>query len=448
MSSDGLMGNEEVRALLRFAVECTDAEQTEAALWSGSWALTRFANSTIHQNMASRNAVLHVRAVFGKRVASGSTNRTDEEGVRALVRDVVGMARVTDENPDFVSLPEPSDAHANVNSWYEDTAKATPDDRAAAVHAVIDEASKRQGSAAGSFATRAYEQGVMNSLGIDSYYRGTAASLVTVVTGPQGGFGYASAAAGSTGGIDSRAVGEEASVRAFDSRNPRDVEPGEYECVLLPYAVGDMLGMLHYMAFRALAYQEGRSFVCGRIGERIVSESVSIWDDGLDGRTLPAPFDAEGVPKQRVDLIRNGVAAGVLYDSYTAHRERRRSTGHALGGESELTGQWTHLIMAPGQSDVDEMIASTRRGILVTRFHYTNVAHLMTASFTGMTRDGTFLIEDGRIAGPVKNLRFTQSIPEALSGVEMVGRELKLEHGALVPALKLRSFHFSSATEF
>lgn len=448
MKADGLMGEDRVRSILSLALECSEAEQTEAAIWSGSWALTRFANSAIHQNMASRNTNLRVRAVFGRRVASGTANQVDEQGVRALVQEVTDMARAADENPDFVSLPEPAGAVAQVDSWHDDTARVTPAAMAETVREVIGQASGMQGSAAGSLAVRRYEQGVMNSLGIDAYYQGTAASLATVVTGPDGGFGYASAISGSIGDIDARAVGEDAARRAFDSRNPRDIEPGQYECVLLPYAVSDMLDTFYYTAFRALGYQEGRSFICGKIGQKIVSETVSVWDDGLDRRTLPAPFDAEGVPKQRVDLIRDGVAVGVVYDSYTAHREGRKSTGHALGGDPELMGQWSHLIMAPGEATVEDMIASTKRGLLVTRFHYTNVAHVMTATFTGMTRDGTFLIEDGRVVGPVKNLRFTQSIPEALSGAEMIGRELKLERGALVPALKLSKFRFSSATEF
>lgn len=448
MSTDSLLGKEKVREILRFALDCSDAGQTETALWAGSWGLTRFANSAIHQNMASRNAVLHVRAVYGKSTASGSSNCTDKDSVRRLVRDVCDMARAADENPDFVSLPEPDGAVSDVAGWYEDTAEYTPADRAAAVRSVIEESSKRQGSAAGSFVTRCYEQGVMNSLGIDCYYRGTSAGLVTVVTGPDGGFGYASAVSASASRIDAAAVGAEASTRAFDSRKPQDIEPGDYECVLLPYAVADMVEMFGWMAFRAMAYQEGRSFICGKLGEKIVSEKISLWDDGLDPRCIQTPFDAEGVPKRRVDLIRQGTAAGLLYDSYTAHREGRKSTGHAVGGEPELSGQWSHLIMEPGDADVEQMIASTGHGLLVTRFHYTNVAHLMSASFTGMTRDGTFLIKDGRVAGPVKNLRFTQSIPEALSEVQMIGRELKLEGGALVPALKLRRFHFSSATEF
>ena len=443
-----LRGGDEVRSLLKKALEASGADQTEAALYSGRWALTRFANSYIHQNMSSDNAVLNVRAVFGKRIASGSTNRLDDEGICKLVDDVVNMARLTDENPDFVSLPLPESDRGALNAYSDATAASTPEQRADAVSRIVDEAGRVDGTAAGSYFVRIYEHGVMNTLGVDSYFDGTAANLVTVVTGPDGGFGYASSSASNIEDIDACAIGKEAAERARASRNPSDIEPGEYEAILLPYAVCDMLNMLRYMGFGAMAYQENRSFISGKMGQKIVDERVNLWDDGYDLHTIPAPFDAEGITKQHVDLIRGGVASGVLYDSYTAHREGRKSTGHAYGGESELSGAYANMVMKTGDASIEDMIANTKRGIMVTRFHYTNVSHLMSASITGMTRDGTFLIENGKITRPVKNLRFTQSITEALSNLDMIGRDAKMEDAVYAPALKVNRFRFSSATEF
>lgn len=445
---DGLMGEQRVRDLLRLAIGFSGAEQTEAAIWSGSWALTRFANSGVHQNMAGRDSAMQVRAVFGKKIASAMSNRLDEDNIRHLVERVVGMARLTDDNQDFRSLPEPDGGAPRVQSYFDATGRTGPDQRAEGVRAVAGEAELVDGTAAGSYQTRHYEQGVMNSLGIDTYYSATAANLVTVVTGPEGGFGYASAASRNVEEIHPVEIGAEAAYRAKESRNPLDVEPGEYECVLMPYAVCDMLGFLGWMGFGAMAYQEGRSFVCGKMGQRIVSEKVSIWDDGGDPRTMAAPFDAEGVAKQRVDLIRDGVASGLLYSSYTAHREGKKSTGHAYGGPDLIGCHTSNLIMQPGEASVEQMIADTKRGILVTRFHYTNIAHLMTATITGMTRDGTFLIENGKITGPVKNLRFTQSVTDALNNLDMVGKDTRLEDGVLAPAIKVSKFRFSSATQF
>jgi len=428
--------------LLNIALDHSSADQTEAGIWKSEFALTRFANSTIHQNMLFENGVLKVRAVFGKKVASGTTNRLDEDGVRALVGSVVEMARLQDENKDFVSLPKPVAPVQSVNAYFDSTAQSTPEQRAEAVRALVGESGKIGGTAAGAFTVQSTERAVKNTLGVDSSCRGTYARLLTVVTGPDGGFGYAAKTSGDISEIDGRAIGAEASQRARDSRNPVGIEPGEYECILMPYAVADMINMLAWMGFGAMEYQENRSWVCGKLGQKVVSESVSIWDDGLDPRTIASPFDGEGVARQRVDLIKCGIANGILYDSYTAHREGKQSTGHAPWGRGG------NLIVAPGTASVEDMIASTKRGVLVTRFHYTNVAHQMSASFTGMTRDGTFLVENGKITKPVKNLRVTQSITEALTDTQMIGRELKLEDGVLAPALKLGKFRFSSATGF
>lgn len=434
-----MIGEDTALRLAQIGLEHSSADQTEVSLYSSRWALTRFAKSTIHQNMASSDAAVCVRAVFGKRLATATGNRADEDGVRAVVDQAIEMARLQEPNPDFVSLPGPDGVIANVDPWSASTASSSPDDRAKSVEQLVREADAVGANAAGSLSVSAMERAVASSLGVSAFCRGTCARLSTVVTGLEGGFGYGAATAQDVDDIDAGAIGKAAAALARDSANPAGLEPGDYECVLMPYAVADIVSSIRWMGFYALAYQEGRSFVCGKLGQKIVDERVNIWDDGLDTRTIVTPFDAEGVAKQRVDLIKDGVATALLYDSYTAHREGKKSTGHASG---------SNIIMAPGDATVEDMIASTKRGLLVTRFHYTNTAHLMTASVTGMTRDGTFLIENGRISHPVKNLRFTQSYTEALSHLDAVGRDLRLVGGALVPAVKVGKFHFSSATEF
>ena len=213
--------------------------------------------------------------------------------------------------------------------------------------------------------------------------------------------------------------------------------------------------MMAYTGFSAVAMQEGRSFMVGKIGQQIVDSRVSIWDDGQDPRGLPLPFDFEGVPKQRVDLIEKGVARGVVYDSYRAGKEEgKSSTGHALPAPNTFGPFPMNAFFGPGDATLEEMIASTERGLYVTRFHYTRPVEPTKVVVTGMTRDGTFLIENGKIAYPVKNLRFTQSYLEALNQVDMIGKELRLLAGmgglarTAQPALKLGSFNFTGATEF
>jgi predicted Zn-dependent protease len=214
-----------------------------------------------------------------------------------------------------------------------------------------------------------------------------------------------------------------------------------------------MLLTLSRLGFGALAVQEGRSFMGRRFGEQITGDNITIWDDGHDARGLMLPFDFEGVPKQRVTFVENGVARGVAYDSFTAGREEgKTSTGHSLPAPNAFGPMPVNLFMGPGKASKEQMLASTDRGIWVTRFHYTNPVHPLRTVLTGMTRDGTFLIEDGQIARPLQNLRFTQSILEAFSRAEMLGSELKLVKAgwgaACVPAAKILDFGFTGTTEF
>jgi PmbA protein len=254
------------------------------------------------------------------------------------------------------------------------------------------------------------------------------------------------------GSIRPLEVAEIAVRKAIAAQNPEAIEPGEYTVILEPAAVADMLMFLGFLGFSALAAQEGRSFMCGQIGSRVMGDNITIWDDGLDPAGLPMPFDFEGVPKEKVVLIDRGIASGFVHDSATASQEDRLSTGHALPAPNTYGPMPINLFMAPGDSTLDEMISSTERGILVTRFHYTNPVHPVKVIITGMTRDGTFLVENGRVTRPVRNLRFTDSVPRAFSEVLSMSRERKLQAGyfggALVPSMKVGRFAFTGATEF
>jgi len=224
--------------------------------------------------------------------------------------------------------------------------------------------------------------------------------------------------------------------------------------VISPYALDELMNWLSYIGFGADTFQEGRSFMSGRIGDRIVGENISIWDDGLDSAGAPLPFDFEGVPRKRVDLIQNGKAQGVVYNSLTARKEKKSSTGHALPPGEEISALPVNLFFATGSNTKEEMIESLERGLLVTRFHYVNgLLEPRKALFTGMTRDGTFLVENGRIRYPVKNLRFTHSMLDAFSNVDMISKKAKLQvsewFGAdVVPTIKIKGLNFSGKTEF
>jgi len=449
-----MLGEAQVQAILQRALALSQAEQTEVYLLAHDSHLTRFANNSIHQNVSEHDTLLSLRAVVGRRVGMSVTNDLSDAGLGHAAETALALAQLQPENPDFPGLPRPTPM-PSVAAFDDAAAAFSPEARARAVAAICRRASEHGLIASGAFETGIYESGVANSWGVTGYFPTTRADLQVVVMSDDSS-GWAQASAWRVGDLDTAALGDEALSKALRGRGPRELEPGEYSVVLDTYAVADLLQMLS-SGMSAQAVQEGRSWLSGRIGQALMSSSVSIWDDGLDRRGLPTLFDGEGVPPQRVDIVRAGVALGPVYDTLTAAREPgRTTTGHALPPFNPMTLATgplpQHLFLAAGEATLDEMIATTDRGLYVTRHHYTRMVHPREAIVTGMTRDGTFLIEKGEIAYPIKNLRFTQSYVQALAGVEAIGRETRLLAGWLgstrTPALKLRAFTFTGATEF
>ena len=448
-----MLGKEKLKEIADQVLALSSADQTEVLISGTDERLTRFAVNTIHQNVSETDVAVRGGSVFGKKTGVASGNDLSKDALRKVVESAETAASFQQDNPDFHSLPGPQPVQG-VDAYVEATAACTPEERARGVSAICAMARENGLEASGAFSTAVDEIMVANSLGVSTYHCGTVAHVVTVVMGDNSS-GYASATAMDVSELDAEAVGRVAVDKALRSRNPTDIEPGAYTVILEEEAVADMLFSLGYMGFGALAVQEGRSFMNGRFGAKITGDDITIWDDGHDRRGLALPFDFEGVPKQRVTLIEKGVAKAVVYDSFTAGREEGQvSTGHSLPAPN-TSGPFTiNLFMAPGQATKEEMLASTERGIWVTRFHYTNTLHPVKTVLTGMTRDGTFLIENGQIARPLKNLRFTQSILEALSGTEMLGAELKRVKAGwggfatCAPAVKIREFHFTGTTEF
>jgi predicted Zn-dependent protease len=425
------------------------ATEAEALVMAEDASLTRFANSQIHQNVAETNVTVNLRFVIGKRVGVASSGRTDDEGLRRLAANAAAIARVVEELDDWSGLPEPTAVDEVPAGYSPATAAASPELRAAGVREVIAAADDAGVTAYGSFSTGVETTAVANSRGIRVGGSRTAAQLLTVSMGPGGGTGYAEQAAVDATSIDARGIGREAAGKARATANAVAIDPGDYPVVLEEYAVIDLLDMLGYLGFSALAVQEERSFV--EIGRTIGSDLVSIVDDGHDPAGLPMAFDYEGVAKQRVTLLDAGVCRGVVHDAQTAARDGVASTGHGLPAPNPWGPFPLNMLMAAGTSSRDDLIAGLDRGLLVTRFHYTNPVHPKLAIITGMTRDGTFLVEDGRIVGPVRNLRFTQSYLEALACTVGVAHERKTLKGFLggvvVPAIRLDGWTFTGTTE-
>ncbi len=451
-------------SLVEKALRWVEADQAEIVLSSGEEYLTRYANNAIHQNVAESSGEVRIRAILGRKVGRATTRDLTEEGIRAAAGEALAVARLQPDNPDFRSLVSAKDLSAVAASRAVSaspavtastrTAEFTPEERADAVKVIVDRARAKGLTAAGAYRTAIGELTVANSLGVRAHTRLTSASLTAVVMSETGS-GYADAHSRDAGLIDPAGVAAEAVEKCLASQNPVAIDAGEYEVILEEYAVAELLEYLNYLGFSALAWQEGRSFMSGAIGRRVIDPKLTIYDDGSDPAGHPLPFDFEGVPKQRVTIIDRGVAREVVWDSFTAGREKSkrpdgrpyRSTGHAMGREPFAA----NLFIAPGETSKQQMLSSVGRGLLVTRFHYIRPVHPTRTVVTGMTRDGTFLVEHGKIIGPVKNFRFTQSITEAFSDVREVGRTRKAEGGlfgaVVVPALHLGRFNFTGRTE-
>jgi predicted Zn-dependent protease len=425
------------------------ATEAEVLVVAESSALTRFANSEIHQNVAETSATINLRVAIGKRVGVASSGRTDSDGLRTLAANATAIARNVEELADWAGLPEPGPIPIRPTAFAAGTADATPEFRAEAVRAVISAADDAGVTAYGSFATAAETIAVANSNGVRAIEDRTFSQLLTVHMAPGGGSGYAEVVATDATTIDAAAIGREAAAKAGTTSNPISVEPGDYPVVLEEYAVVDILDMVGYLGFGALAVQEGRSFY--QRGRRIGSDLVTIRDDPAEPAGLPMAFDYEGVAKERVELIERGICRDLVYDTQTAARDGARSTGHGLPAPNPYGPFPLNMVMDAGAPSREELVGGLDRGLLITRFHYTNPVHPKLAIITGMTRDGTFLVEGGRIVGPVRNLRYTQSYLDALGGVSAVGRERRTLKGflggAVVPAVRIDGWTFTGATE-
>lgn len=448
-----MLGETEIRRIAETVLEASRADQTEVEVFAGDSALTRFANNYIHQNVEQSDVDVRVRSVIGKKIGIASTNDISEDALARVAARSYELAQHQRENEDFRSLPGPAPVTV-AEAWVDATARCGPEERAAVVAEICEPSAKAGLTAAGAFHTSAHEIALANSLGVFAYHRETQADVNTVIMS-QTSSGYAARVSKDIAEIDGQVIAQEALDRTLRSVNPRRIEPGEYEVILEPYAVVDLLDFFSYLSFGALPFIEKRSFMSGRIGEKLMDDSISIWDDGHAPDGLPMPFDFEGVPKQRVSFIEQGVARGVVWDSYLAGKQGgdARSTGHALPAGNTIGPLPLNMYMAPGDASRDEMVRDVKRGLWVSRFWYTRTVHPLNVVVTGMTRDGTFLIEDGQVVGPVQNMRFTQGYVEALNDVHAVGRDTMLVLADIgggarrVPGLKLGKWNFTGVSE-
>ncbi|MBM4338935.1 MAG: TldD/PmbA family protein [Deltaproteobacteria bacterium] len=449
-----MTGREACLRLLKSVVGESPADQTEALLLTEDSSLTRFAKSSVHQHVAEKNRTLILRVIKGKRIAVLATNLLDRSSIRSLIQRAISLAKVQHPHEDFVSLPTPKFI-PGIDTFHENIKSLTPDRKVKVINDLFKMVKRKGLEASGSFSNGEVEMAVANSLGVEAYQRYSDLVFHLIIQN-EGSSGYAGFVSRDPGQLDIASLAREAIEKA--SRGlPAQVEPGEYEVILEPYAVSELLSFLGFLGFHALAVQEGRSFLCNQFGQRIVDSRVTVYDDGLDPAGLQIPFDFEGVPKRKVVFFEEGAAKEVTHDSFTGNREGKDSTGHGLIPPNTEGPIPVNLFMKGGESSLEEMVKSVRKGIYVTRFHYTNVVEPMKAVLTGMTRDGTFLIEEGEIKMPIKNLRFTESVLRALSRVSAVSKERRICSegtvysrrfitGVVAPAIKVDGFNFSGVS--
>lgn len=421
--------------------------EVEAIIGSSDDALTRFANNTIHQNVAEHVRHLSVRPIVDGRTARAATNRLDRDGIRDVVEQAIAIARLTEPDPDLLPLFEAKEVFALNRTGQ---AEACPTLRANSVAEAIRVIESAGQTAAGIYSTAESTFSIFNSRGLSASHSETMARFsITAMAADSSGWAKASAV--DLADLDPLALARSAATKAAASANPRELAPGRYTVILEPAAVLDLVGQM-FGDFSATAIRDDRSFLTGRLGEKIFGDNITIHDDVAHPLQAGTPFDGEGVPRRRLTLVDRGIVRQVAYSRQAAALAGGTPTGHGFPLPNEYGEAPVNIVIDGGDVPVERMIAGTPRGILVTRFWYIREVDPYEKIFTGMTRDGTFLVEDGRIVCGARNFRFNESLIELLSNVEALSEPVRASgeetFDMVVPAMKVNAFNFTEVTRF
>jgi predicted Zn-dependent protease len=439
--------------------------EIEIIFSSTNHSLTRFANNAIHQNVSEVNEVASIRVAWDGKTARATTNRFDDESLKRAVQSAEGIAKVQEADPDRLPMAtreEGRPAGATPSRWFDETADVSPADRAEAVGKIVSVAKKNDLVTAGIYSSTQGAEVVINSNGLSTFHRQTLAE-VSITMLADNSSGWQKSNSPDVKKLDPVRLAEVAAQKARASRSPEELAPGRYTVVLEPSAVLDLVGFM-FWDFGGLAILDQRSFLNNRIGTRLFGENITIVDDVGHPLQSNAPFDGEGVCRRRVSLVENGVVRRLVYARTTAAR-MRKSEAAAHVGEIEVTGHGfplpnemgeapTNIVFVTpgGERSVEEMVAGTDRGLLITRLWYIREVDPYEKILTGMTRDGTFLVEDGKIKRGIRNFRFNQSLIEALNHVEAMSHAARASgeeaFDMVVPAMKISGFNFTEVTRF
>jgi PmbA protein len=448
--------SESALELAQRALATAEGDQAEVVVQSERSGFARFAESEVHQTNLIENAVVQLRVVRDGRVGAALTNRVEPEALHELAGRAAEAADLAPPDPDFPGLAEP-EPYPDVGAYDEETASLGAEDQAHLAGRAIEAAAPF--AAYGFFTSAVSELAVASSTGLAAHHPMTDATTLVIAAGDDAS-GYAERTTWKAGSVEPETIGREAAEKAARTRGAASLEPGRYAAVLEPYAIGELLQWFGWDSFSGLGVLEERSALSGRIGEQIADAKVSISDDPLDPAGLPKAFDFEGVPKRLVPLIEAGIARGVVWDRTTAARSANGmvSTGHAPPPPARVYGPMpSALSVAPGDAEsADELIELVDDGIYVTRLHYLGIVNPREGVITGMTRDGTFRIREGRVAEPLVNLRFTVAVPDLLAEVPGLTRQRQLVNqsqfyderfpqGVLCPAIATARFNVTGS---
>jgi PmbA protein len=449
------------------------ADETEVLFSGGRFALTRFANNTIHQNVEDENHIVSVRTVFGGRTARATTNKFDDESLRRVVESSEALARVQHPDPDLLPMPDSREAvgptgespiptRAVPARYFEHTAALTPQLRAEGVGKIVAVAERHKLNTAGIFSSSESIEGIFNSRGLSDWYTQTLAEVSITMLGGDS-CGWQKANSPDVANLDPLKMAETAAQKALDAAHPAEIPAGKCTVILEPSAALDIVGFM-FWDYSGMAILDQRSFLTGRIGSKLFGENITISDDVTHPLQAGSPFDGEGMRRRRVPLVEDGVVKRVVYARATAERMKRseqkdkagpiEATGHGFALPNDMGEMPLNIVFAapPNPQTLAGMIASTERGVLVTRLWYIREVDPYEKMVTGMTRDGTFLVEDGKIKQGIRNFRFNESLIHMLSNVEAMSEPLRAcgeeSFDMVVPAMKIRDFNFTEVTKF
>jgi len=465
-----MLSREQAHDIFDTLRKTSSCDEVELLVSGGSFALTRFANNGITQNVSEENYSFSVRVNLDGRTARATTNKSDKESLKRVVEQAEAIARVQQRDPDLLSMPTPGEVAAQSEDlpaappsrYFEATAAITAADRAQQVERMVGAGRKHGLTAAGTYSSGAHIEGVFNSRGVVQWHEQTSAEASITMLG-ENSSGWQKANSPNANDFDAERLAETAAEKARLSANPKELPPGKYTVVLEPAAVLDIVGFM-FWDFSGLALLDQRSFLNDRIGTQLFGAEINISDDAYHPLQSGFAFDGEGMRRKRLSLVESGVPKRLTYARASAELMKKSEmgakvgavevTGHGFALPNEMGEAPMNIVFSPPKSPqaVHEMVNNTERGILVTRLWYIREVDPYEKILTGMTRDGTFLIENGKVKHGVRNFRFNQGLIQMLTNVEGMSVPVRTSGeesiDMVVPAMKVRDFNFTEVTKF